>query len=108
MVTVTGDDFDTIQIVNFYNPLRTVDNPRYEAIATADVRLERSTLLVVDLPHLIALKLYAGGPKSKLDVVELLERNPLASRSEIGAVCGRYGAGEDLQKLLVELGETWR
>jgi len=35
------------------------------------------------LGHLIALKLYAGGMKSKADTVELLKRNPDADRGGI-------------------------
>lgn len=34
------------------------------------------TLAVVDVPHLVALKLYASGRKSELDILELLERHP--------------------------------
>lgn len=58
------------------------------------------SLPVVDLPHLIALKLYAGGRKSELDVLELLARNPAASRDEIVETCARFGLGDALARLL--------
>src|SRR5579883_602911 len=50
---------------------------RAEAIEHA-MRNALGSLSVVDLAHLVALKLYAGGPKGKLDVIELLSRNPEA------------------------------
>ena len=37
---------------------------------------EDSPLKIVPIPLLIALKLYAGGHKSKADIIELLVRNP--------------------------------
>ena len=45
---------------------------------------------IVPIPQLIALKLYAGGYKSKADIVELLSRNPELNLAEIRAVCERY------------------
>jgi hypothetical protein len=49
-----------------------------------------SSLRLVPIPHLVALKLYAGGLKSKADVVELLSRNPEANLGQIQALCSRY------------------
>ena len=49
-----------------------------------------SPLRLVPIPQLIALKLYAGGYKSKADIVELLARNPDLDLSEIRAVCDSY------------------
>lgn len=42
------------------------------------------------IPHLIALKLYAGRHKSKADIVELLARNPDIDLDEVRALCNRY------------------
>ena len=39
------------------------------------------------LPHLVALKLYAGGTKSRADIVELLARNPDADMAAIRDLC---------------------
>lgn len=49
-----------------------------------------SRLKLVPLPHLIALKLYAGGHKSKADIVELLLRNPNLDLGEVRDLCKRY------------------
>ena len=51
---------------------------------------EGSPLKLVPLPHLIALKLYAGGHKSKAEIVELLARNPDLDLDETRSICGRY------------------
>lgn len=63
VLTVRGDDFDPVQIVNLYNPLGG-GHPSLgrEVIAHAAPAIAGSPLRVVDVPHLIALKLYAGGP----------------------------------------------
>jgi hypothetical protein len=51
---------------------------------------EGSPLRLVPIPQLVALKLYAGGYKSKADIVELLARNPDLDLNEVRAVCSRY------------------
>ncbi len=87
---VTGP-FGQIQIISFAE--------RFPAVVEDAIR--ESTLLVradsalrlVPLPHLVALKLYAGGIKSKADIVELLARNPEADLSAIRSVCQRYRLG---------------
>jgi hypothetical protein len=43
----------------------------------------------------VALKLCAGGRKSTLDVLEILERNPDADRKKIRDVCVRFGLGSE-------------
>ncbi len=47
-------------------------------------------LRIIPLPHLVVLKLYAGGFKSKADNVEVLSRNPEANLDEIETPCHRY------------------
>ena len=49
-----------------------------------------SSLKIVPIPQLVALKLYAGGFKSKADIIELLVCNPEADLEQIDAVCQRY------------------
>lgn len=49
-----------------------------------------ASLRIIPLAHLIALKLYAGGMKSKADIVELLKRNPDANRDAIQMLCRRH------------------
>lgn len=53
---------------------------------------------MVDLPHLIALKLYAGGRKSELDVLELLSCNPETDLVAVRQLCERFGFAEDWQR----------
>lgn len=61
-----------------------------------------SRLLVVPLTYLIVLKLYAGGRKSELDILELLDRNPNLDRDALLDLCRRYRV-RGLPKLLREL-----
>jgi hypothetical protein len=51
---------------------------------------EDSNLYIIALPHLVVLKLYAGGYKSKSDIFEVLSRNPDADLEEIDALCRKY------------------
>jgi hypothetical protein len=90
VLTVRGRSFREIQIVNFANPWRGGTPLGREAIEHA-MRNALGSLSVVDLAHLVALKLYAGGPQGKLDVIELLSRNPDADVGAIRAVCKRFG-----------------
>ncbi len=60
-----------------------------------------SPLKIVPIPHLIALKLYAGGHKSKADIVELLVRNPDLNLDEVRTVCARYRL-DGLDELIAE------
>lgn len=101
VLNVDGEDFNRVQVVNFLNPWNGLAPVGQEAVATAK-RTPGERLRVVDLPHLIALKLYAGGRKSKLDILELLERNPEADHGEIRAVCQRFGLLPALEKLLAD------
>ena len=106
---IEGDDFDPIQVVNFYNPwpnARDASALARDALREAKRTLDpASPLPVVSLPHLIALKLYAGWWKSKADVIELLERNrEQLDLAGLRDVCNRHGLGEALEPLLRELG----
>jgi hypothetical protein len=104
VLSVNGDGCDPVQVVNFHNPLSSSRNPGAEAVRTAVPGIVAGTTLrVVDLPHLVALKLYAGGYKSRLDVLALLERNPGLDLTETQQVCARFGLDEDLQAVLDEL-----
>ena len=99
VLTVIGTDFDPIQVVNFYNPFTNAKTPATEGIARAEP-LEGTRLRVVQIPHLIALKLYAGGPKNHADVVALLEANPDADLREIRVVCAEYGLDGTFETLV--------
>ena len=69
-------------------------------LSTLVVR-EDSPLKIVPIPQLIALKLYAGGHKSKANIDELLARNPDLELDGVRSVCARYGLG-GLEELIVE------
>lgn len=91
--------FGVVQIVNFGDRFPAViENAMAEA--TEPVR-PGGNLRVVPLPHLVALKLYAGGMKSNADIVELLRRNPSADRAGIRALCRRYRL-KGLERLIRE------
>ncbi|MDF3129566.1 hypothetical protein P0Y35_10210 [Kiritimatiellaeota bacterium B1221] len=77
-----------IQIVSFADKFPAVISDALSA-STVSVR-QSSPLKVVPIPHLVVLKLYAGGLKSKADIVELLLRNPEANLGEIEALCQKY------------------
>lgn len=87
VIDVSGR-FGLIQIISYAG--------RFPAVIEDAVRLstlvvrEGSPLKIVPIPHLIALKLYAGGHKSKADIIELLVRNPDLDLNEVRAVCARY------------------
>ena len=99
VIDVTGT-FGSLQIVNFAERFPAVIE---DALRTATVALRPgSRLRIAPLPQLVALKLYAGGIKSKADVLELLERNPEANLDEIRKVCRRYRVG-GLDAILREL-----
>ena len=100
VLTVTGDDFDAVQVVNFYNPWAFSSNPGESSIHTAAACIPGYDLPVVDVPHLVALKLYAGGPRNRSDVLELLERNRDIDRSEIRRVCEQFNLTADLDDML--------
>lgn len=87
VIDVHGD-FGLVQIISYAGRFPVVIEEALRSTTLA-VR-EGSPLRIVPVPHLIALKLYAGGTKSKSDIVELLEHNPDADLEAIQALCARY------------------
>ncbi len=62
-----------------------------DAILESDLTVRPgSPLHLAPIPQLVALKLYAGGLKSKADIVELLARNPQVDVDAVREVCERY------------------
>ena len=98
VIDVSGS-FGLVQIFSYAG--------RFPAVIEDAVRLstlvvrEDSPLKIMPIPHLIALKLYAGGHKSKADIIELLVRNPDLELDEVRSACARYGLG-GLEELIVE------
>lgn len=103
VLTVASSESDPVQVVNFINPLAPGSSLGADAVAGA-VPVEGSRLKVVDLAHLVALKLYAGGPKSVADVTELLDRNPDADLEALRRLCQTYGLADDLEAVLSKRG----
>jgi hypothetical protein len=87
VIDVSGP-FGLVQIINFEDRFPAII---HDALAAADVRIRPdSTLRIVPIPQLVALKLYAGGWKSHADIVELLRRNPDVDLDAIGETCRKY------------------
>jgi len=84
VVDVRGP-FGLVQIVNYGGRFPAVID---DGLAAADTVIRPgSRLRIVPLPHLVALKLYAGGTKSRVDIVELLSRNLDADLAAIRDLC---------------------
>ncbi|HRT30102.1 MAG TPA: hypothetical protein P5527_09935 [Kiritimatiellia bacterium] len=100
VIDVSGP-FGLIQVVSFAG--------RFPAVVDDAVRLSNvvvragSPLRLVPFAQLIALKLYAGGHKSKADIVELLVRNPECDLNEVRRTCTSYRL-TGLDELIVESG----
>jgi hypothetical protein len=90
-----------VQIVSFADRFPAVIDEAVKA-STLSVR-PGSSLKLVPLPHLIALKLYAGGHKSKSDIVEVLSRNPDLDLDAVRKLCRKYRL-RGFDKLLAEAG----
>jgi hypothetical protein len=115
VVRVRAEGVDLIELVNFKNPPgggfpALIEMATREAVAVA-LRPRMATdpgkpsaLRVVTLPHLVLFKLYAGGPKSKTDVLELLSRNPGADLETIRELARRFRMGRRLDAWLRDLG----
>ncbi len=101
VMDVRAEGADLVQIVNFLNP-PAGGIPRLvaEAAATATTLIPGEPLRVADLPALIAFKLYAGGPKSRLDILELLERNPELDMQRLRVLCRDYRLDGELDTVL--------
>ncbi len=98
VIDVTGP-FGLLQIVSYAGRFPAVID---DAVRTAKLVVRAgSPLRLVPISQLIALKLYAGGHKSKGDIVELLVRNPGLDLAEVRAVCERYHLS-GLEELIAE------
>ena len=78
-----------------------MDDPEDAVKASKLVVRAGSPLRLVPIPQLVALKLYAGGHKSKADIVELLVRNPGLDLTDVRVACKRYNV-VGLEELITE------
>ena len=103
VLDVVAPRAELVQVVNFANP-PSGGFPRLveSAVASAETLVEGRSLKVVDVYHLVAFKLYAGGAKSALDIRELLDRNPGLDRRRLRGVCRRLGLAKELTRALRE------
>lgn len=88
-----------VEVVNFLNPYAPSRGRVGIAAVETATPLQTGGLPVVNLPHLVALKLYAGGRKSELDVLEVLARNPKADLAVIGELCERFRLGDEWRRI---------
>ncbi len=98
MIDVRGA-FSFLQIISFADRFLAVIDDALSSSKTL-VR-ESNPLKIVPLPHLIAVKQYAGGHKSKADSVELLIRDPRVDLESVKKLCRRYRL-RGLDKLIAE------
>ena len=99
VIDVSGS-FGLIQIISFEDRFPAVIR---DALEGEDIRISPgSTIRVVPIPQLVALKLYAGGRKSQADIIELLRRNPEVDRDLLRQTCLNYRL-RGLDDLLMEL-----
>lgn len=104
VLQVSAPGIDPIEIVNFCNP-PSGGFPALVSAALQDAVPYRTgaSLRVVSLPHLVVFKLYAGGTQSKLDVLELLSRNPQVDLNSLRELCRRFRLDRRLEAWLREL-----
>lgn len=102
VLTIAGQDFDDVQVVNFHNPLSMRETPASRALDDA-IPLEGTQLRIVTVEDLVLLKLYAGGLKSLADIAGLLEANPDLDLEELRPTCASLGLEPELDHLQREL-----
>jgi hypothetical protein len=101
VIDVQADGADLVQVVNFDNqPAGGFPRLVADALAAAEPLTPGAALRVVDPYHLVAFKLYAGGAGSKLDILELLDRNPDLDMARLRALCAGYRLETDLDEVL--------
>jgi hypothetical protein len=77
-----------VQIISFADRFPAVIR---DGLRDADLLVhEKSRLRILPLRYLVVLKLYAGGLKSKADILEVLSRNPEEDLDEIETLCQQY------------------
>ncbi len=101
VLDVRGEGAILVQVVNFSNP-PAGGFPRLitDALRHGSALAPGESLVVTDLITLVAFKLYAGGAKSKLDILELLERNPELDLDELRQRCRSYRLDRELESVL--------
>ncbi len=101
VLDVRSPGADLVQVVNFDNP-PAGGFPRLvnDAVDAASPAIPGRPLQVVDPYRLVVFKLYAGGTKSALDILELLDRNPEIDRERLRRLCSEYRLSRELDAVL--------
>lgn len=86
-----GDPIDPVEVVNYLNPYRPRRTPAPDALRHAIPMTGKPALRYPRLGDLIALKLYAGGDDSLVDVVKVLAENLDSDLDEVRTICKQYG-----------------
>ncbi len=100
MIRITLEEDVTVDVVNFLNPWTVGAEPIVRDALPKGTPLEAYNLKVVPLAHLIGLKLYAGGSKSRHDVLELLRANPELDRKALRSFLAEHGLAEALDAVV--------
>lgn len=101
VIDISGS-FGLVQIISFENKFPAAIR---DALGGEEVKIHASSSLrIVPIPQLVALKLYAGGIKAQADILELLRRNPEIDLSGLRKICKEYRL-EGLDEILEELNE---
>jgi hypothetical protein len=105
VLDVRAPGSDLVQVVNFDNP-PSGGFPRLvlDSLQSATPLIAGRPLRVVDPYHLVVFKLYAGGAKSALDILELLDRNPGLDRTHLARLCETYRLSGELHAVLELVG----
>lgn len=99
VIDITGD-FGMVQVVSFADRFPAAIN---DAISDGPHPIRPgSNLQLIPIAQLVALKLYAGGLMSRVDILEMLRRNPEADLDAIRSTCRRYRL-RGLDAILAEL-----
>lgn len=88
MINVSGP-FGLVQIFSFEGRFPAVVRDALEEDHILFIR-PGSRLRIMPIPHLVALKLYAGDHKSRADILELLRRNPEQDLEAVRKLCRKY------------------
>lgn len=104
VLTIRAPGSAPVQIVNFDNSPAGGFPRLVEDAATRALEVPGLPLRVVGLLDLILFKLYAGGPKSENDILELLTRNHV-DLDELRRRCTTYRFGRQLERLLDRAGD---
>jgi hypothetical protein len=99
VITVRAPDALPVQVVNFDNTPSGGFPALVHDATRSSIAVPGLAFKVTNLADLILFKLYAGGPKSEQDILELLVRNPV-DLDELRRRSEQYRLTPQLEKVL--------